>query len=228
MRRYNDEKDECKDIKLPIAIEKTSLLLVEGKDECNFFKSLFKSMNITDVQILDVGGKEKFEDEFSSVLRRTGFSGVVKLGFVRDAEQNVAKSAFDSICHTITKKGIFKSVPCDVGKVENIEKLDGTGSLRIGIFIMPNNKDKDMLENLCLQSIEGMHCQKEMDLYMECLKKYYETKPSFNFYKAKALVYLASKVPIVSSLGLGAEKGYFDFNHSAFTDIKRFLSELFG
>ncbi len=221
------EKSNDKERKPNEQIEKTSLILVEGKDECKFFGALFEHMKITGVQIHDAGGNQKFKYEFSLLVKDQGFSKVTKLGFVRDAEQNIAKSAFDSVCKIIKDEDIFQRVPCNIGKVENIEKLDGTGSLKIGIFIMPNNKDKGMLETLCLQSIEGTHCQKEMDSYMECLKKYYETKPSFNFYKAKTLVYLASKVPIMNSLGLGAENGHFDLNHSAFNDIKRFLDELF-
>ena len=137
-------------------------------------------------------------------------------------KKNKAKSAFDSICTALENVNILERLPNSIGKVENI------GIFKVGIFIMPNNRDSGMLETLCLQSIEGMHCNKEMQAYIECLKKFYENNPSFNLEKAKTQVYLASKVPIRNSLGLGACKGYWNFDHCAFDEIKLFLNELFG
>ena len=42
-------------------IVSSSLLMVEGKDECNFFKALFIILGIDDVQIEDIGGKDRFD-----------------------------------------------------------------------------------------------------------------------------------------------------------------------
>ena len=213
---------ECDDKKrkTPSEIKENSLLLVEGKDECNFFKSLLKTMKIDSIEIKDVGGKEQFADRISSVKNIRGFSKVTKLGFVRDAEDNYAKSSFDSVCHYLNLNGIV--APKNIGKVENI------GKYKIGIFIMPNNKDKGMLESLCLQSIKNEHCYKEMEAYIECLKEFYKnSKKTFNIDKAKSQVYLASKVPIQNSLGLGALNGHWDFESSSFYEIKTFLNNLF-
>ena len=136
----------------PFQINSDALLLVEGKDEGGFFDALLKHMKIGGVQIKDVGGKEKFKHEMRNIVKLPGFSKIKKLGYVRDAEQHEAKSAFDSICHVLECSNIFDHVPRNIGKVEEI------GSFKVGIFIMPNNKDKGMLETLCLQSIKDMHC----------------------------------------------------------------------
>lgn len=83
---------------------------------------------------------------------------------------------------------------------------------------------------MCLQSIkcECEYCYEEMEAYIECLKEFYKnSKKTFNIDKAKSQIYLASKVPIQSSLGLGASHGYWDFESSAFYKVKTFLNNLF-
>lgn len=46
--------------------------------------------------------------------------------------------------------------------------------------------------------------------------------------KSEIQIYLASKMPLVNSLGLGAVNGHWDFDHPVFNDIKQFLCDLFG
>ena len=45
---------------LPQGIGRQNLLLAEGKDELNFLDELLKTINIGNVQIIDIGGKDKF------------------------------------------------------------------------------------------------------------------------------------------------------------------------
>jgi hypothetical protein len=196
------------------------LLLVEGKDEIEFFNALFKYMNIDGVQIHEVEGKNNFSKNIKQIKDSPddGFSIVTNLGIIRDADDN-AKAAFDSICYHLNQNKI--APPKNIGIVENIDKR------KIGIFIMPNNKDNGMLETLCLESIESTCCYKEMNIYIECLQNLYKNNKSFNVDKAKSQVYLASKIPMKNRLGLGAEAGHWNFNHSAFIKIKTFLKELF-
>jgi hypothetical protein len=79
--------------------EKPNILAVEGKDECNFFTALIKHLNLTGIQIEDIGGKDKFKLEFSLLAQSENFYGIVKkIGFVRDAEEKEATAAFQSIC----------------------------------------------------------------------------------------------------------------------------------
>ena len=156
MSQYCETEDEKqsnnKRRKEPFQIKTDALLLVEGKDEYQTFQALLKEMNINGVQIYDVEGNNNFANKIPRLFKSSGFQQISKLGFVRDAEQHEAKSAFDSICHVLECSNIFDHVPRNIGKVEEI------GSFKVGIFIMPNNKDKGMLETLCLQSIKDMHC----------------------------------------------------------------------
>jgi hypothetical protein len=50
-----------------VEIKSKSLLVVEGQDETNFFIALLKKMNIEGVQLLDIGGKDRFRPEMKSL-----------------------------------------------------------------------------------------------------------------------------------------------------------------
>jgi hypothetical protein len=67
-------------------ITRSRVLLVEGKDEVNFFIALLKHMGIgDDVQVLEVGGKDKFPDELPAFLNDPGFPRVRVYAIVREA-----------------------------------------------------------------------------------------------------------------------------------------------
>ena len=203
-------------------IESSSLLMVEGKDEGNFFKALFAVLGITHVQIEDIGGKDRFDAAIRAFSKMQGFDEITTLGFVRDAENMPASAAFMSICSSL--QHIDVQPPSAVGRVERI------ANRKIGIFIMPNNSNPGMLETICLDSIQ------QNTLYTDYILPYtdylatdiYKDNIQFNKEKSEVQIYLASKLPLVNSLGLGAINGHWDFNHPVFNDIKRFLQDLFS
>jgi uncharacterized protein DUF3226 len=198
-------------------ITSKQLLAVEGKDECNFFKAFLESENISNVQIIDAGGKDQFKVKFRSILNLDGFSEVYTLGFVRDAEKKKPKSAFDSICATL--KNADLPFPTDIANP--VIKKNGLG---VGIYIMPNNIDKGMLEDLCLKSINAKPVFKCVDQYIKCVL---EQDKKIHLSKARIQVYLACKKPIVNSLGLAALKEYWNFEDHCFDEIRGFLHNLF-
>nr|VFJ75878.1 MAG: hypothetical protein BECKFW1821C_GA0114237_10927 [Candidatus Kentron sp. FW] len=81
------------------------LLLVEGKDEAVFFDEIFQHQDVTGVQIWDGGGEDKFKSTFHYLSGSDGFSKVRSLGIVRDAERNLANSAFTM--HLLHPEEIF-------------------------------------------------------------------------------------------------------------------------
>ena len=203
-------------------IESSSLLMVEGKDECNFFKALFVILGINHVQIEDMGGKDRFDAAIRAFSKMQGFDEIVNLGFVRDAENPPAAAAFMSICGSL--QHIDLEPPKTIGKVEKIQNR------KIGIFIMPNNHNPGMLETICIDSIQQSALYKDYILpYTDHLTmNMYKNNGQFNRTKSEIQIYLASKIPLVSSLGLGAVNGHWDFDHPVFDDIKQFLRDLFG
>jgi hypothetical protein len=211
-----------------LEIKSSKVLIVEGLDECNFFEVLLKSLEIKDVQMINAGGSEKFATEFPAVYLATGFSQIGRLGFVRDAEDNRAECAFESLCNVLKKH--------ELPAPAKINFVDKTANPQIGIFIMPDNQNTGMLETLCLQTLQDLPINQCVDAYINCTSLHRteatnipETENAkFNEPKARVQTYLASCVPIRNSLGLGAKKGYWNLEHSCFDGIKNFLKELFS
>jgi hypothetical protein len=200
-------------------IEKENVLAVEGKDEKNFFDALLKFLSISNVQIIDVGGKDNFKNRFPVYIQSEGaLSKIRNIGFVRDAEKHEATSAFQSICSVLANYNL----PCPV----EINKLIEKDGKKINIFIMPNNNDCGMLENLCVASIESTDIFECIKCYVKCYKgKINEEK--YILAKAQILAYLSTRTPIVNSLGLAAQQNVWDFSHECFNEVRIFLKELF-
>ena len=207
-------KRECRN---KIDLEK--VLAVEGKDEYNFFDVLLKTLSINNVQIIDVGGKDKFKKILSVYLQtERALVRIKSIGFVRDAENQEAAAAFQSICSILRDFGL-------PSPTEPLKVIEQNGK-KVSIFIMPNNNDCGMLEDLCLASIQGT------DVYgcVKCFVNSYEDKiekEKYNEAKAKILAYLSTRVPVVQSIGIAAKQNVWDFSNPCFNDIKKFLKELF-
>jgi hypothetical protein len=202
-------------------IESTSLLAVEGKDESNFFFALLAHTHIQNVQIVDLGGKDKLPLEFHAIFNAGNFNKIDRLGFIRDAESKPAESAFSSICTLLTRYQL------PVPSQPNLVTTDSNP--RIGIFIMPDNSGTGMLETLCLETIQSNPVNRCIEDFVTCFAQHQKEseKPSFNGSKARVQAYLSTRSPIVNSLGLGAKKGYWNFEHTCFNNLKSFLSTLF-
>ena len=215
-----------------IKIDKKKLLLVEGKDEVNFFEAILEHEKINDVQIINVKGKDNFKNKLdlltsSEVSEDLGFADIEVLGFIRDADDLKAKAAFDSLSGILEKEGFcLKTESIENNIFESSSKE--FGNKKIGIFIMPNNRDKGALEDLCLLSIDSemINC---IDGYINCCSI---SNKDTNISKAKIRSYLAVQEPLRENLTLGLaakkDKGIWQFNHSGFNQIKKFLKELFN
>ena len=200
-------------------IVQENILAVEGKDEKNFFDALLKKLMITNVQIIDVGGKDNFKNKFSVYLQSDRALDIIKnIGFIRDAEDLEAETAFQSICSVLNNY----SLPCPT-KIGKVIEYNGK---KVNIFIMPNNNDCGILENLCITSIIETDIFKCVDCFVKCYSSMI-SKEKYNLPKAEILAYLSTRIPIVNSLGIAAQQNVWDFSHECFSEIKKFLLELF-
>lgn len=203
---------------MPITIEKPALLLVEGKDEVNFFNALLDDCKIPEVQIIEVGGKDKFKLEFPALLNLDGFSKVKSYAIIRDAD-NDANATLISIQNLLSK--YQQPVPNDCGKfIEN-------NGIRVGIYVVPGNKTEGMLENLCLDTVKNNPVLQCVDHYLFCLEeKLEQEKFPRNRAKARMYAFLAGQNKLVPSLGLAAKKGYFNLRAEVLSDLRFFLKQL--
>jgi hypothetical protein len=203
----------------PTRITSKRVLAVEGLDEKNFFDKLLRYLGISDFQIEDVGGKEKFPKRFPVLLKTPGFFTahespfVTHLAIIRDKDED---DAFKSIADIITGAGLAPPIK---------HSAFSKGNPKVGVFIMPGSKVKGtMLEDLCLKTVEDHPAMKCVNEFASCVSAL-EAKPK-NMAKAKAQTFLAAQAEIVNSVGLGAQRGYWNFDSPALDELKQFLRYL--
>lgn len=196
-------------------IRNKKLIAVEGKDDVGFFVKLLDKMKISDFFVWDIHGKDNFNIDLPLLAKIPGFDSITHFVIIRDREND---DAFESIRNILNQKMGFRNVP-----TENAQFTSGNPN--IGIFIMPGNAIKGtMLEDLCLKTVEDHPAMKCVDKFTSCITKL-EPKPQ-NISKAKSLAFLASQVEITNTIGLGAQKNYWNFESSALEELKQFLSNL--
>ncbi|HFU6608547.1 hypothetical protein PDJ82_00155 [Bacillus cereus group sp. TH43LC] len=205
-------------------IEKSKLLLVEGRDEVIFFEHLFKKNEslkgkFDEVQIIEIGGVDNFKNELPALMNRTGFADTVNsLAIVRDADKNF-DSAFQSVCNILSRNDL-----CPPSNPNTFSEQEGP--IKVGVFIMPGDSETGtMLEDLCLTTQADHPAMEYVNSFFESLEAAGIEKQR-NLSKAKVQVFLAAMPKIVNSLGLGAAKGYWDLNHDSLTGLNNFLIEL--
>jgi hypothetical protein len=96
------------------------------------------------------------------------------------------------------------------------------GIPKVGVFIMPGDSDKGMLEDLCLRTVKDHPVMEFIDAFVNFVLRLEE--PPRNIAKSKGQVFLAAMPDIVCRVGLGAEKGYWNFNSEELLALKSFLN----
>lgn len=207
------EKQQC-----PIPVTKRKLLMVEGKDEVNFFEEFFKHLEINDVvDIREVRGKDNFRNQIPALISKvSGSAKLEKVAIIRDADES-SMSAFESI------KGILKA--------NNFKGPEKPGEFsgdnpRIGVFIMPDNKNNGMLENLCLESIKGDSGLECVDKFIDCANQFENRLKEKDIAKAKVQAFLSIVPEVPNSIGVGAKKGVWNFDSPQLQPLIDFLSQL--
>jgi hypothetical protein len=199
----------------PEPFTKKRLLVVEGDDEVNFFKKLLEFIGISDnVDRRKSDGKYNFKTVMQAFTITRGFKKIEKIAVIRDADKN-ANDAFRSVTGTLKKIGL--KPPDRLGKFSK-------GIPAVGVFIMPDNYSEGMLEDLCLETVKDHEAMKCVEEFIACTKKLEEVPK--NISKAKVQAFLAAKPTIVSSVGLGAQKGYWNFKSEKLQSLITFLNQL--
>ncbi len=197
----------------PIIYKK--IIAVEGPDDDNFFDALLRRMNIKDYDIRFVGGKDEFKNKLPALKNVSGFFNangspfVTHLAIIRDGNGD---NAFESVTNIIKKEGFTPPKK---------HALFSNGNPKIGIFIMPGTTVKGtMLEDLCLKTVEKNPEMKCVNEFASCVSAM-EPKPK-NMSKAKAQTFLAAQPEIANSVGVGAQKGYWNFESTVLEELKQF------
>ncbi|MEJ2704772.1 MAG: hypothetical protein P8Z79_20240 [Sedimentisphaerales bacterium] len=195
------------------------VLAVEGKDEKNFFDVFLRYLGVDDFQIEEVGGKNQFPVKFPALLKMPGFFKpdespfVTHVILIRDKDED---QAFESMAAIVDKEGL--TPPESHGSFSQAVP-------KVGIFIMPGDTVEGcMLEDLCLKTVENHPAMRCVNEFISCASTL-GTKPK-SVPKAKAQAFLAAQPEIATSVGVGAQKSYWDFDSPALAELKEFLNHL--
>ena len=211
------------DSNLPEEIRNKKLLVVEGKDDIGFFVEVLKKQNISGVYVTGLGGKDRFNEELPRLTKISGFSNITHFGIIRDKDDKSQNDAFKSVANTLLNKTNLQNIPTKHGQF-------AIGKPKLGIFIMPGETiDGTMLEDLCLKTVENHEAMACVNEYVACISALRHIPKNISKAKVqvfKAQVFLAAQPEIVDSVGLGAQKKYWDFESAALDELKKFLNKL--
>lgn len=199
-----------------IQIEKPTQLLVEGKDQKNFFETFIGHLRRQDIQVQDFGGVDELGRFLPGFVKSPGFSNVAGLGIVRDAERDAA-AAFRSVRSALRKAGL--SVP------DAPDRRSG-GSPAVTVHILPGGGAAGMLETLLCLSFENEPVKGCIDDFFACVDGLPNSGPAVRRDKARAHAYLATMPEPHVSVGVAAQKRYWELDHRAFAGIRAFLQSL--
>jgi hypothetical protein len=196
-------------------IKQPNLLIVEGKEEELFFKAFLKEIGLNTIQILPIGGKEKLRPNLKALVSSPGFSNVISLAVIRDANSD-PKSAFQRVHDSL--------VSAKLAAPDKPWETAGQGP-RTAIVILPAGDKRGMLEDLCLEAVATDPSLPCVEQYFECLAGSGISLPR-NMSKAKAQAFLASREKAGLRLGEAAEAGYWPWEATAFQQIRDFLQKI--
>lgn len=197
------------------------LLVVEGKEDVQFFAQFVKYLKLRDVQIHSINGKSDYPKKLRAISSESNFiRNVESLGLVRDANTNPAGTI-------VSIKGALKSSKIPVPR--RPLQLASSRNIKVMFLVLPGERTKGELEDLCLQSVGSYKAMPCVDEYIKCLKKQGLQGPR-KVPKAKVQVFLASRSRrnLPTNVGRAAEMGIWNFDAPAFKIVKDFLQNVFS
>lgn len=202
-------------------VESETLMLVEGNDEIRFFGAFLNFLNVDQVQIASVYGKDNFAAFLrNSVVAARNFPQLQRLILVRDADDD-ANSAYQSLRGALA--GVGLSVPVSPFLSWS------TGHPSVSIAILPDGSSRGNLEDLCLRSIQGSGGN---DAALQCVAQYLTCRgvspssESGQISKARLHSYLAVADEPGRRLGEAADAGVWDWESPNLRPLAEFLLRL--
>jgi hypothetical protein len=200
----------------PAALKSSTQLLVEGINPKRIFSVLCKSWGLSDIDIHDFGNNENLRPYLETFTKTQGFRSVKRLGIIRDAETS-ADSALQSVRDSLRNAGL---------EYPSLRVETTSGSPSISVFLLPDTTSEGNLESLLWRTIKDTSEARCADEFLKCLDlgSIAITRRD----KARVQAYLASKHRPHGSVGVAAQRGQWDPKHDAFSEIRRFLTDLQG
>ena len=201
--------------RVPITCSK--VLIVDGMDAFYFLKALLAHLRLRrHIEIRNYGGNSELANYLETLPVISGFDGVASLGIVRDAEDQEAGAAFQSVCGGLGRAGLG---------VPDMPMALSNSTPQVSVYILPDCQRPGMLETLCPETIADDPTVQCIDRYYECLRTEGVDHPR-NLTKARAQAFLASRPRFVAHIGQAAHAGYWAWGSPALGRLKQFLRTL--
>jgi len=191
------------------------LLLVEGRDDEKVVKHLCRAHGIEvdfDMEQPSKGGIEQLLDQVPARLKESGMEG---LGVLVDADEN-AQSRWEQLRDRLRRAGHegIPDSPSPTGTIVDLATLDlgdEQRSVRLGIWIMPNNRLPGMIEDfLAFLVPEDDSMLPRVDRFLDELPAEPRRFPEAHRPKARIHSYLAIQKEPGKPLGLAITFRYLD------------------
>ena len=195
-------------------IVQRKLLVIEGHDDEEFLDALVKHEGLNGIQLHNVRGKANLRPELKALKRTPGFSDVVSLGLIRDADSSV-QDTFTSV------RDAFRDADLPV---PDSPMVPAGNNPQVLVMLMPDCVNTGELEDLCLRSVATQPAMLCVDDYFLCLKNRDIPEPR-KLSRAKVHAYLTS-MPELKRLGESAQAGYWPWTSTQFDQLRDFLRQL--
>ena len=196
-------------------IEKDKILVVEGKDEFNFFQRYFRVHGVTDIQIMPIGGKTKLTENLGLLVNDDYFDSVSCVGIIRDADDD-PQAALTSVKYSIDHYGF-------TSPTNHLQRFGVDPSWII--LILPDISQTGALEDTLLFSVQA-------DCAMPFVNQFYSDLnangcqfPS-KLNKSKTLCFLSSRTVYCNYIGLAAQNNVWNMNSPAFANIHNIIGQM--
>jgi len=205
-------------------IEKSKILLVEGKDAERFSFYACETYKPESIQVLNFGGINDLTKFLSGLKLLPNYEKVETIVILRDAEKD-AKSAIDSIKSSLRKEGFsIPKKPCEFT----------SSAPRIAYMVLPGfGKDaegKDFLpagtlEDLCIEIVNNDPIMVCVDQYLQCVES--KNRKLTHPHKSKLHAYLAGRSEYVGlKIGEAAKAGAWDWEHEKLKSFKQVIMDM--
>ncbi len=213
------------------------LLLVEGKEDQEFFIQLANHMGLLDnwpLQIIQYGGKSRLEERLRTLARPDTIEQIERIGIARDADFNT--DAFQSVRDAIRNANKRNSIqlPCPNKPME----MTTGGETGVIVIILPSTEREGMLEDLIFDVLRDDPVRKCVDNYFDCLSESDVAIAQEKLPKARLRTFITGKNVGSDSEGNDSDRQYLSdvfhmswwrdefWDHPTFDEAKAFLTQL--
>lgn len=203
-------------------------LLVEGNNDYYVISSLREKSKIQQsFEIIDCKSKDKLLEKLPTLLKGSG--NLNTIGVVLDADTDLNKR-WKEVCKILKKSGKYENIPETCDKNGTIIFPIEEDDIKVGVWLMPNNNDKGMLEDFVSFLIpEDDKLLPKVDKALseieeEKLNQYKEIHKS----KARIHTWLAWQKDPGTPMGLAITKKYLSTTPVICQDFISWLNKLFN